>query len=189
MSRLFFIRFRAVFLTAVLAAAPTAGFAGGKIKDASPDGQFAMSVDDRGDGDVITSLVEARTQKFLLKLDDNGHSFCDADRIVWSLDSKRFAFQYKDRRGDHTSIYIRKGSDFEEVELPDVPDCEHPGLEGYIIDEFTPKRWVKPDTLVLSAHSEWSSKDGKSHQCDRTVTIVINSNGKASIQSVQEKKK
>ncbi len=173
----------------MLVATPKAGFAGEKLKDASPDRQFAMSVDDRGDGDVATELVESKTQKFLLKLDDNGHPFCDADRILWSPDSKRFAFQYKDRRGDHTSIYIRKGSDFENVELPDIPECEHPGLEGYIIDEFTAKKWVTPDALLLLAHSEWSSKNDKSNACDRTVTIVLDSNGKASVKNIQETKK
>src|SRR5215471_5582292 len=133
------IRFTAIFVALVLVLAkPTTGLADEKIKDVSPDGQFAMSVEDRGEGDVTTSLVEAKTHKLLLKLDDMGHPYCDAARLVWSPDSKRFAFQRQDRRGDHTDIYIRKGADFEQVELPDIPQCNHPGLEGYIIDEATP---------------------------------------------------
>jgi hypothetical protein len=190
MSPLSFIRFKAAFVAAAfILATPIVGLAGEKIKDLSPDGQFAMSLEDGGDGEVQISLVEAKSHKFLLKLDDSGHPYCDVARILWTPDSKRFAFQYQNRRGDHTSIYICKDGDFEEVELPDFPECDHPGLDGFIIEEQTAKSWIKPDTLVLLAHSEWSSTDGKSHECDRTVTIIINSTGKARIQSVHEMKK
>src|SRR6266540_1489728 len=137
MSRLFFIRFRAVFVAAAFVlATPIVGFAGEKTSDRSPDGRFAMSFEDGKDGEVRITLVETKVH-----------------------------------------------------ELPDFPECDNPGMAGYINSNLTPKSWVKPDTLVLIAHDEWTTDDNKAHECNRTVTIAIDSSGKASIQSVQEKKK
>ena len=190
MSRLFFIRFRVVFVAAAFVLTTSiVGFAGEKLKNRSPDGQFAMSLKDAEEHEVRIQLVETKSHKALLKLSDSGHPFSDACRILWSPDSKRFAFYEEDRKHNWTSVYIRKDSGFEQVELPDLPECDHPGLEGFINSNLTPKSWAKPDTLVLVAHDEWTTEGDKAHECDRTVTIAIDSNGKASIQSIQENKK
>jgi hypothetical protein len=187
---LFFNRFEtACIAAAFILALPIAGVAGQKLKDRSPDGQFAMCLKDEPEDEVRIELVEAKSHKFLLKLSDSGHGFSDACRIVWSPDSKRFAFYEEDRKRNWTTVYIRKGSGFEQVELPDLAECDHPGLEGFINSNLTPKSWTKPDTLVLIAHDEWTTQDDKFHECDRTVTIAIDSSGKASIQSIQENKK
>jgi hypothetical protein len=189
MSGSFFIRFEAAVVTAAfILGAPIVGFAGEKTRDRSPDGRFAISLEDGKDGDVRITLVEAKAQKFLLKLADSGHPYSDASRILWSADSKRFAFYEDDRRRNWTYVYIRKDSGFEHVDLPDLPECDHPRLAGYINSNLTPKNWVKPDTLVLFAHDEWTTEDNNANECNRVVTIVIDPSGKASIQSIQEKK-
>ena len=186
MSRLFFIRFEAASVVAAFVlTVPLVGFAAEKTRDRSPDGRFAMCLEDGKDGEVRITLVETKAHKFLLKLNDSGHPYSDASRIVWSPDSKRFAFYEEDRKRNWTYLYIRKDSGFEQVELPDLPECDHPGLAGYINSNLTPKSWVKPDTLVLMAHDEWTTEDNRAHECNRTVTIAIDSSGKASIQSVQ----
>jgi hypothetical protein len=190
MCRLFFVRFEAAHVAAALILAlPIAGFAGEKLKDRSPDGRFAMSLQDGQDGEVRITLVETKSHKFLLELSDSGHPFSDASRILWSPDSKRFAFYEEDRKHNWTSVYIRKDSGFEMIDLPDLAECDHPGLAGFINSNLTPKNWAKPDTLVLTAHDEWTTEDDKAHECDRTVTIVIDVSGKASIQSVHQDKK
>lgn len=189
MCRLFFIRFQAACVVAAFTLVlPVVAFAGEKIKDRSPDGQFAMSLQDEADREVRITLVETKTHKFVQKLSDSGHPYSDGARILWSPDSKRFAYSEENRKGKLTQLYIRKDSSFEDVELPDIPECDHPGLEGFINSDLTPKSWTKPDTLVLTAHDEWTTEDNKFHQCDRTVTIAIDSNGKASIQSIQQNK-
>jgi len=147
-----------------------------------------MSLEDGEDGEVRITLVETKGHKFVLKLDDSGHPYSDAARILWSPDSMRFAFFGKDRKRDWTYLYIRKDSGFEEVELPDIPECDHPGLTGYINSNLTPKSWVKPNTVMLIAHDEWTTEDDKAHECNRTVMIAIDSSRKASIQSIQQKK-
>ena len=190
MTRLFFIRFRALFLAAiVILSVPIVGFAREKTKDPSPDGRFAMALKNGKDGEVSVTLVDPKTHKFVLKLDDSGHPYCDAARIVWSPDSKRFAFYEEDRKRNWAYLYIREDSGFEEVELPELPECEHSKLEGFINSNLTPKSWVNPDTLVLTAHDEWTTEDGKFQECDRTVTIAIDSSGKPSIKSIEEQKK
>ena len=190
MPRLFFVRFEAAFVAAAFVlAAPIVGFAGEKTRDRSPDGRFAMSLEDGKNGEVRITLVETKAHKFLRKLADSGHPYSEASRILWSPDSKRFAFFEKDRKRNWTYVYIRKDSGFEEVELPDFSECDHPGLAGFINSNLTPKSWEKPDTLMLIAHDEWTTEDGQSHECDRTVTMAIDSNGKASIQSIQENEK
>lgn len=190
MCRLFLNRFEAVCVAAVfILALPIVVFAKEKVKDRSPDGQFAMSLKDEKDGEVLITLVEAKTHKFVTKLADSGHGFADACRILWSPDSKRFAFVEQDRKREWTYVYIRKDSGFEMIELPELPECDHPGLTGFILSNLTPKSWTKPDTLVLAAHDEWESEDGKSHECDRTVTVAIDASGKPAIQSIHEDKK
>ena len=59
------------------------------------------------------------------------------------------------------------------IDLPGLAECDHPGLPGSINSNLTPKNWAKPDTLVLTAHDEWTTEDDKAHECDRTVTIAI----------------
>jgi hypothetical protein len=191
MYHLFVIRFEAACLAAAfILALPIVGFAGEKLKNRSPDGRFAMSLEDGRDGEVRITLVETKAHKFLLKLADSGHPFSDACRILWSPDSKRFAFSEEDKRRNWTWVYIRKDSGFEMIELPDLPECAHPGLaELTYIANLTPKSWAKPDTLVLMAHDEWNTEDDKAHECDRTVAIAIDANGKASIRNVHEDKK
>ena len=188
MARLFFSRFEGAFVAAaIILAAPIVGFAAGeKTKDRSPDGRFAMSLQDGKDGEVRITLVDAKTHRFVQKLDDSGHPYSDSAHIVWSADSKRFAFFDRDRKRNWTYLYVRKDSGFEQVDLPDFPECDHPGLEGEIDSNLTPKSWVKRDTLVLVAHDEWVTEDRKSHECEKTVTITIDSSGKASVQSIEK---
>jgi hypothetical protein len=190
MCRLSFIRFKIVCVAVTFfLVLPIVGFAGDKLKDRSPDGQFAMSLKDEPDHEVSVTLVETKTHKFVEKLSDSGHPYSDSARILWSPDSKRFAYSEENRKNKLIQLYIRKDSGFEQVDFPDLAECDHPGLDGQVFDFRTPKTWAKPDTLVLLAREEWSGEDGENHECDRTVTITIDSSGKASIQSIQENKK
>jgi membrane-bound inhibitor of C-type lysozyme len=190
MRRLFFIRFKIGCIAATFfLVLPIVAFAGDKLRDRSPDGQFALSVKDESDEEVSITLVDTKTHKLVEKLSDSGHSYSDTAHIVWSPDSKRFAYSEENRKSITVQLYIRKDSGFEEVELPDIPECDHPGSNGFVLDLLTPKRWPKPDTLILTSHDEWSTEDGDDHECDRTVTITIDSSGKASVKSIQENKK
>jgi hypothetical protein len=56
-------------------------------------------------------------------------------------------------------------------------------------EALTPKNWAQSDTLLLTAHDEWTTWDDKSHEFDRTVSFAINASRKASIESIHEDKK
>jgi hypothetical protein len=82
MSRLFFIRFEAASVAAAFVlAAPIVGFAWEKTRDWSPDGRFAMSLEDGKNGEVRITLAETKTHKFVRKLADSSHPYSDASRI------------------------------------------------------------------------------------------------------------
>ena len=181
----------ALFTTAFVVAASLVAFAGENIKDRSPDGRFAMSLQQVKDHELGLALIDTKTHKLLVDLQDIGHPWCDRARILWTPDSKRFAFYYEDRRGSGTDVYMWKGSSFEQVELPNLPECNHPKVVPLsYFSSLTPKKWTKPDTLMLLAHDEWSPEDDKSQdrECNRIVTVLIDPSGKASIQ-IQENKK
>jgi hypothetical protein len=64
MRRLLFIRFEAACVaTAFILALPVVAFAGKKIKDRSPDGQFAMSLQNEEEHEVRITSLKLRRMK------------------------------------------------------------------------------------------------------------------------------
>jgi WD40-like Beta Propeller Repeat len=111
-----------------------------KIRDISPDGQFAV----RG-----VDLVAVPSKKVLTNLGDDLTAMGD---IIWSPDSKWFAFHYSGgpRYGD-TQIYHRVSDEFVLVEEDfhaDVSEEDFKGADTWAEDE-RPIRWIKPGVLVL----------------------------------------
>jgi hypothetical protein len=58
---------------------------------------------------------EKQTRRRGLEIYQN---FTEEAHLVWSKDSLRVASFEPDRPGDSTTVYFRKGSEFEEVSLP-----------------------------------------------------------------------
>jgi hypothetical protein len=50
-------------------------------------------------------------------------------RLAWSKDSQHVAHFGPDRRGGTTTVYFRNRSDFKEIPLPQVPDCDAPAKQ------------------------------------------------------------
>ena len=143
-----------------------------QTKYPSPNGKFAMrqrkgSKDEVG---VTIELIEVSTRKAVLELSDNGNSYPNYSKLVWSADSERVAFFEAMRHGGLTTVYFRSGSEFKEIPLPELPDC------------IEPERWLKSGELVLAV-----VKDESTHECKETITIAF-SGQKASIQKVTKKK-
>jgi hypothetical protein len=163
------------------------------IKDKSPDRKFAMRIA-KGEEDWEAAIIEVRTKKKVIDLEAYGSYAKDA-RLVWSKDSQRVAHFSPDRRGGTTAIYFRNGSKFEEVPLPEFPECDgKPSPEGdnkYLkATEATnwPEKWLKSGALVLRIHEEWLTESGASFRCNETVMIAFDASRKASVESVKDKK-
>src|SRR4029453_3129656 len=94
--------------------------AGDEIKFRSPNGKFAMRL--AGD---ISEIIDLKAGKTVLELEEVSGSWAKGSKLLWSPDSKYFAHFSADRRGGSTTIYRQKGdTEFEQVPLPEFPDCE-----------------------------------------------------------------
>ena len=123
-------------------------------------------------------------------------NFTEEAHLVWSKDSQRVAYFEPDRRGGSTTVYFRKGSEFEEVSLPygDFPACEEKPSEKDSGDKYLktveattrPVKWLPSGDLVLGQHSESEMETGRTRGCGQTITIAFDSDHKASVKSAKQ---
>jgi hypothetical protein len=122
-------------------------------------------------------------------------NFTEEAHLVWSKDSQRVAYFEPDRRGCSTTVYFRKGSDFEEVSLPygDFPACEEKTSGKDSGDKYLKTvmaatrlvKWLPSGDLVLEQHSESEMENGGTWDCGQTITIAFDSDHKASVRSAK----
>jgi len=158
-----------------------------QIKSRSPNGKFAMRL-----AGVVSEIVDLKSKKTVLELEEVGGSWAKDSKLLWSPDSKYFAHFSTDRRGGSTTIYRQKGdAEFEQVSMPEFPDCEKTNVGKEFETSVEPKRWSNATTLVLVAREAWSDEDDpdKTSECERTITISFDASGKASIKNIKKGKK
>lgn len=126
-----------------------------KIRDVSPDGKFAVRIacssepEDPKDIDpnLITAvqLVSLPSKKVIMGLpqEDAGSL-----RVVWSQDSKWFAFPLSEgHRVTYTRVYHRSDDDFTQLQTEDEVRVD---AKGDVRNEYVrPIRWIKPGILSL----------------------------------------
>ena len=163
------------------------------VRDKSPDGKFALQIakEDEGWGAAIINLKN-NEEVIGLEIYQN---FTEQAHLVWSKDSQRVAYFEPDRRGGSTTVYFRKGSEFEEISLPygNFPECEKKlaetnGGDTYLktIEATTiPVKWLHSGELVLTQHSEALMESGTTRACGQTITIAFDSGHKASVKSAK----
>ena len=143
-----------------------------KIRDISPDGQFAMRIvydeesnKEYGSGsdeiakEAIRSvdLVTLPSKKSITNL------FTDAadtsiGHLIWSEDSKWFAIYGEFGRGGDTYIYRRSGEEFvsvgdtdkDQLHVTDTKGSKHGDVHNSYV---RPVRWIKPGVLLLEQTS------------------------------------
>ena len=126
-----------------------------KIRDVSPDGKFGLRIScssEPGDSEDIDSnlitavdLVSLPSKKVVVSIGEEG----TPPRLVWSPDSKWFAFPFSEgHRITYTHVYHLSGDDFvsmvrenEEFLVPTKADVRN--------EYVTPVRWLKPGVLLL----------------------------------------
>ncbi len=96
----------------------------------------------------------------------------------------------------NTSVYFRNGSEFENVELPDIPECKNSPKKGEshvkTVETTTkPQKWLSSGALDLKVQLGDLMEKGDNQRgqtCTQIVTVVFDSSHKASVQSVKRVK-
>jgi hypothetical protein len=148
---------RPILLLLLLCSVAAAALAGEKesptIKFPSPDKRFALRITSDAGDEAKAELIEKASGKALLDFGMPHHRHL----LVWSADSKWFAYCNRaDKTGD-LSVYVWNGTAFENIELPedlpsasaDVPDSA--GAVKNYGGATEPLRWLKPGELLLAS--------------------------------------
>jgi len=170
------------------------------IRDKSPDGKFALRITKEDEG-WSAAIIDLKDKNGVLGLEvyqNQSEVFIKQGHLVWSKDSQRVAYFEPDRRGGSTTVYFRTGSKFEQVELPDIPECKNSSKEGETrvktVEATTaPQKWLSSGALALRVHSgelmdKGDGGDQWEQTCTQIVTIAFDANRKASVESVTEAK-
>jgi hypothetical protein len=152
------------------------------IRDTSPDGKYAMRIaydaelnrqiiaaNEQPNAERINSetmhrieLIETASGKALLDLmegEDNlgGGSHFEGLTVLWSADSKWFAYYWTYPRYGYTTVYRLTGATFVRMNEPErlvVP------TNGDVRNEYIePLRWVKPGVLELKQIQIYRGED------------------------------
>jgi hypothetical protein len=109
-------------------------------------------------------------------------------KLLWFSDSQRVAYYTPHHHGGYTSVYFRRGSSFEEVQLPSIPNLPFPRRgppdEQTLTSISEPIRWLKSGALVL--HQEQDKL--VSGSAAQKVTIGFDKHGHGSVLKVKAKK-
>jgi hypothetical protein len=101
------------------------------VDSKSPDGKFALRVSRENQQPYRqnTAIVDSKTRKSVLNLDPNQVFDPDA-KLVWSSDSQWVAYLTKideETESSATRVFVRNGSSFNEIKLPELPSPKIPG--------------------------------------------------------------
>jgi hypothetical protein len=178
-----------------------------EIKYLSPDGRFALRITQPKDDKYhpTVELIEKDSGKVMVTL----HSASDTELfdpsdsvLVWSADSKRVAYGFRDSLPSArvlslaTLVCFWNGSGFDKVFLPEdlpAPEIKFPkGKEGNVKPYgggVTPLRWLKSGELELSSEDMMLSRDdGKSYTGVVRFTLAFDSQHHASVKKVGKTK-
>jgi hypothetical protein len=162
------------------------------IMDKSPDGNFALRIQlpkEAGDQPKV-GVINLLTQEAVMELDCSPHCYegNTKPKLLWFSDSQRVAYYSPHDHGGFTQVFFRRGSSFEEVQLPSIPNLKFPRQappdEQTITSISEPIRWLKSGALVLHQEQEKLAAGGAAQK----VTIDFDKHGHGSVLKVKAKK-
>jgi len=162
------------------------------ITDKSPDGNFALRIQlpkEAGDQPKV-GMINLLTEEAVLELDCPPRCYEGnaKPKLLWFSDSQRVAYYTPHPDGGYTSVYFRRGSSFEEVQLPTIPNLPFPRRgppdEQTITSISEPIRWLKSGALVLHQEQERLVAGSAAQK----VTIGFDKHGHGSVLKVEVKK-
>jgi len=171
----------------------TEGEAKPRIESPSPDGRFSFRYTPESEAKGKSyDLISRNSGKALARVAeadvDPGPSERFAMAVLWRHDSKAFALTATLwKRGSYVSVYLRDGSTFREIELPellaDIPEKVKKGKEFPHIAELnsqSAKRWQKDGSLAVEIENIQDG-NGSSITATRNVVLSFGPSGRARI--------
>ena len=178
-----------------------------EIKYPSPDGRFALRITQSKDDEYhpTVELIEKQSGKVMLTL----HSASDTELfdpsesvLVWSADSKRVAYGFRDSPPGVRVISLGalvcfwNGSGFDKVFLPEnlpSPRIKFPKGKEENVKLYgggvTPLRWLKSGDLEMSSEEMMLSRDdGKSYTGVLRFTVSFDAQHHASVKEIGKTK-
>src|SRR3954469_8075409 len=125
-----------------------------QLRFPSPDKRFALQITPSSDSDEAKAeLIEKATGKTIVDLGMPHHR----QVLVWSSDSKWFAYCNRGDKSGELSVYFWNGTAFEDIKLPDdlpAASVDVPDSAGAVKNyggAVEPLRWSKPGELQLAS--------------------------------------
>ena len=159
------------------------------IEFPSPDGQFAFRYSEKSEDEdeaQTYDLIEKTSGKVLRSVAKSIPNLglsarFEMEEVLWRPDSKAFALTaLLWRRGTSLSVFVRAGSTFREIKLPDlsveIPEKakkgkNFPHVAG--LDSQSAKRWQKDGSLLVEIETV---VDGEGFSLTATRTVVLGFN-------------
>jgi hypothetical protein len=165
------------------------------VEAPSSDGQFAFRYTGESDSEKQTyDLIDNRSGRVLTSVaesdPDLGPSARFNMKVLWRSDSKAFALTATLwKRGSNVEVYVRNGSGFRHVELPEllaeIPEKVKGGKSFPHVSEWnaqSAKRWQKDGSLVVEIETiEDGNEEGLSVTANRTVVLGFDRSDKATV--------
>lgn len=164
------------------------------IEFPSPDGQFAFRYSNKSEDEKQTyDLIEKASGKVVKTVAKSDPDPGPSDRFsmekaLWRPDSKAFALvAMLMKRGSSLFVFMRDGSTFREIKLPDlsaeIPEKVKKGKNLEHVSELNShdaKRWQKDVSLVVEIETI-EDGEGVSITANRTVVLGFDHSAKAKI--------
>src|SRR5258707_4979995 len=163
------------------------------IEAPSPDGQFAFRYTAESDSEKQTyDLIDEGSRKVLMSVAESDPDLGPSARVnmevLWRPDSQAFALTATLwKRGSYVEVYVRNGSTFRKIELPelvaDIPEKVKGGKSFPHVTELnsqSAKRWQKDGSLVVEIENMMDGNEG-SVTATRTVVMGFDRSDKAKV--------
>ena len=164
------------------------------IEAPSPNGQFAFRYTAESDSEKQTyDLIDKGSGKVLMSVAESDPDLGPSARfnmeVLWRPDSKAFALTATLwKRGSDVEVYVRNGSTFRKIELPelvaDIPEKVKGGKSFPHVVELnsqSAKRWQKDGALIVEIESIQDGGGDGSITATRTVVLTFDRSDKAKI--------
>jgi hypothetical protein len=164
------------------------------IEAPSPDGQFAFRYTGESDSEKQTyDLIDKRSGKVLMSVAESDPDLGPSARfnmeVLWRPDSKAFALTAMLwKRGSNVEVYVRNGSTFRHIELPELLADITEKIKGgksfpHVVElnSQSAKRWQKDGALIVEIESIQDGGGDGSITATRTVVLTFDRSDKAKI--------